>query len=299
MRKFGIVVIVLLLIAAFALMVASAGILPLPFFGSQEPNTTLAFNMPFSNTLEDKVDHLLETRPKLKVEVPHGQITVTGADVEQIQVHMHIQTRATTPLRAQEIMGKVSLEMDTTPGENTLKVQAPRLGNNEMARTDLTILVPVHTELDLKTGLGEIDITKIEGSIRALDQLGAIKLKDVKGDAYLETSLGNVEISNSSFEKELVALSHLGDLIVEASLASRNVLESSLGDLTLLLSPEESYVLEGKLSLGSFDIAVPFKGQQGRDSIKGIIGGGEQLGSIFVDLSLGSLAIKNNVNGRD
>ncbi|HKM42466.1 MAG TPA: hypothetical protein VJZ70_00555 [Limnochordia bacterium] len=292
MRKFGIVVIVLLLIAALALMVASAGIVPLSFFGSQEPSTTLAVNMPFSTSLENEEEHALAARPKLEVNVPHGQIIVTGADVDGVQIHMHVQTRATTPFRAQEIMGKVSLEMDTTAGGNTLQVQAPRLGNNEMARTDLTILVPVQTQLDLKTNLGQVEITNIEGTIRVLDKLGTIKLKDARGDAYLETSLGNIEISNSTFEKELVAFSHLGDLIIEASLARSNVLESSLGDLTLLLSPEESYVLEGTLSLGSFNVAVPFKGQQSRSRIQGIIGEGEQLGSIFVDLSLGSLAVK-------
>lgn len=292
MRKFGIVVIVLLLIAALALMVASAGIVPLPFFGSKKPPTTLAVNMPFSTSLEDETDHVLENKPKLKVVTPHGQITVRGGDVDEVQIHMHVQTRATTPLKAQEIMSKVSLELESTTHENIVQVQTPTLGNNEMARADLTIVVPMQTELDLKTNLGEIEITKIEGSIRALDGLGAIKLRDFKGDAYLETSLGNIEISNSTFDKELIALSHLGDLIIGASLAKRNVLESSLGDLTLLLSPHESYVLEGKLSLGSFDLAVPFKGQQGRDRIQGVIGEGEQLGSIFVDLSLGSLAIK-------
>jgi hypothetical protein len=299
MRKSGIVVTVLLLIAVLALMVASTGLLPIPLFGSQEPGTPLAVTSPFSNSQEKKTEHVVETRPKLAVDTPHGQIVVQGGDVEQIQVHMHVQTRAATPVRAQELVGGVSLEITNTTEENTLQVLMPKTRNNEMVRADLVIQVPVHTELDLKTNLGEVEVKNLQGALRVLDHLGTIKLQGFKGDAYLETSLGNIEISNSQFEKELVALSHLGDLTIEASLANHNVLESSLGDLTLLLSPDESYVLEGRISLGSFGIMVPFKGQQSKERIQGIIGEGEQRGSIFVDLSLGSLELKNQTNGRD
>ena len=299
MRKSGIVVTVLLLIAVLALMVASTGLLPIPPFGSKETGTPLSVTMPFSNSQEKETEYTVEIRPKLAVDTPHGQITLQGGDVEQIQIHMHVQTRATTPVRAQELVGGVSLEITNTTEENILQVLTPRLRSNETARADLIITVPVHTNLNLKTSLGEVEVTNIQGSVRVLDQLGTIKLQDFRGDAYLETSLGNIEISNSQFEKELVALSHLGDLVIEASLANHNTLESSLGDLTLLLSPDESYVLEGSISLGSFSVMAPFKGQQSKGRIHGVIGEGEQRGSIFVDLSLGSLELKNQTNGRD
>lgn len=293
MRKSGIIITILLLIAVLALMMASAGLLPVPFLKAGETSSIPQVNLPFSTSLENETDHVAEHRPKLTVHTQHGQIIVKGANVDQIEVHMHVQTKATTALRAQELMNGVSLDIRTTADTTVLEVQAPRTHNNEMARADSTISVPVETELDLKTGLGQVEVTNVQGSVRALSQLGAIKLEDVEGDAYLETALGNIEISNSVFEKELVALTHLGDIHIQASLAQSNILESSLGDLTLLLSPDESYVLEGKLSLGSINIMVPFKGQQSRERIQGVIGEGKQRGSINVDLSLGSLELKN------
>jgi len=300
MRKVGIVITVLLLIAALALMAASAGLLPVPFLGTGESGTALsAVNMPFSTSLTEESEYAAEIRPELQVETPHGDIVVDGADVEQIQIRMQVQTRASTPLRTQELLGEVSLEIQTTKDKTILQVHTPRLRNNEMARADLTVVVPAQMSLDLKTGLGEVEVKDIQGYVRALDQLGTIRLQGFKGDAYLETALGNIEISASQFDKELVALSHLGDLSIEASLAKRTVLESSLGDISLLLSPQESYVLEGSIDLGSFRNKVPFKGQQNEGDIKGIIGAGEQRGSIFVDLSLGSLEVKNQTNGRD
>ena len=300
MRKAAIVITVLLLVAALALMAASAGLLPLPFLGLGESGTSLsAVNMPFSTSLTEEREYAAELKPELAVDTPHGEITVQGADVDQVQIQMEIQTKAAAPLRAQELMREVSLDIQTAEDRITLQVQAPRLRNNKMARADLTLLVPHRMHVDLKTGLGDVKVREIEGYVRVLDQLGTIRLQSFKGDAYLETALGNIEISASEFDKELVALSHLGDLTVEASLAGRNMLESSLGDITLILWPEESYVLEASIDLGSFRSQVPFKGQQGKDGVKGVIGEGEQRGSIFADLSLGSLELKNQRDGRD
>ena len=299
MRKFGIVLTVLLLALVLVVMLVSTGILPFSFSVFSRGSASTSINMPIRSSLQEETDHIAGIRPKLRAETPHGQIVVRGADVEQVQIHMKVETKAATPLRAQELLRQVTLEITTTDEENQLRVIKPNLRTNESARADLTILVPSPTELDLQTGLGQVEVNRIQGPIRVLDQLGAIKVQDFKGDAYLETSLGNIEISAALFEQELTAISHLGDLIIEASLAKRNVLESSLGDLTLLLLPTESYVLEGKLSLGRFTIMVPFKGEQGRERIHGIIGEGEQRGSIFVDLSLGSLEVKNQTNRRD
>lgn len=299
MRKAGIIITVLLLLAVLTIMVVSAGLLPLPFSSFQAVSTNHSVNMPFSNSLEIETNHVAELRPNLAVDTPHGDIVIQGATVEEVQISMHVHVKAITPLRAQELMDGVSLEISTSAEGNSLQVQVPPLRNNESIRADLEILVPVETELDVKTNLGQVIITNVRGSIRALSQLGTIKVKDFQGDAYLETALGNIEVSAAQFTRELVALSHLGDLSIEASLGGRNVLESSLGDLTLLLSPDESYILEGSISLGDFDLMVPFKGQQSRDRIQGVIGEGEQRGSIFVNLSLGSLNIKNQMNGSD
>lgn len=299
MRKSGIIVIVLLLVAVLAVMIVSVGLLPLPFSNSGTIGTNLSINMPFSNSLEVETEYVAELRPKLAVDTPHGHVVVQGAAVEKIQISMNVQVKASTPLRTQELMGAVSLEINTTAEGNSLKVHMPLLRNNEQARADLKILVPAETELDVKTNLGQVEIANIRDSIRVLSQLGAIKVRNFEGDAYLETALGNIEISAAQFSRELVAFSHLGDLVIEASLGGHNVLESSLGDLTLLLSPDESYILEGSVSLGGFDLRVPFKGQQSRNRIQGVVGEGEQRGSISVDLSLGSLNIKNQMNGRD
>lgn len=293
MRRLGIAVTTVLLIAVLALMLYSAGLFPFQASGNGQIKPVVVAAR-FSNNLQEETEYFLDIRPQLTAETPHGQIVVQGAPVDQVEVKVLAETKATTPRRAQELLDQITIEITTYEEENRFIVHTPRTQTNEVVKADLSILVPIQSRLHLQTGLGEVEVTEIQGDLRVLDQLGAIKVRDFQGNAYLETSLGNIEISDSQFEKELAALSHLGDLHIEASLAEKNILESSLGDLTLILAPEESYVLEGELSLGNFKVQVPFKGQQSNNSIKGIIGEGVQRGSIFVTLSLGSLELKNN-----
>lgn len=293
MRKLGIAVTTLLLVVVLALMLVSAGLLPFSSGSANQPQVA-ALSSRFSNILQKETEHFLEIRPQLTVKTNHGQVVVQGAPVKQIEVRMVAETKALTPRRAQELLEEITFEVSTTDEENRFIVHIPNLYGNESAKADLHILVPHNTSLDLTTGLGQVEVSTVQGNLRVLDQLGTIKIRDFQGNAYLETSLGNIEIASSQFENELAAISNLGDLHIQASLADKNVLESSLGDLTLILSPEESYVLEGKLSLGKFQIKVPFKGQQDNERIQGIIGEGTQRGSIFVTLSLGSLELKHN-----
>lgn len=299
MRRFGMIVIVLLLMAVLTLMMASAGLLPFSFSIAVPRSQPLSVTGFLTSTEHKKTEQLAEIRPQLLASTPHGRITVQGADVEQVQIETYMEAKASTPLKAQDLLGRITLELTTTEEANTLTVLMPKLQPNEMLKADLTILVPTQTALDLKTGLGQIEVTNIQGNLCVFDQLGTIKVQGFHGDANLETALGNIEISHSRFDKELVALTHLGDLSIDASLAERNILESNLGDLRLLLSPEESYVLEGSISLGRFTSLVSFKGQHSEKTITGIIGEGEQRGAIFVDLSLGSLELKNSKDRGD
>ncbi|NMB00544.1 MAG: DUF4097 domain-containing protein [Firmicutes bacterium] len=293
MRKIGIAVTTLLLIVVLALMLLSADLLPFSL-GEEDQTKPALVPARFSNILEEETDHVLDVRPRLVAKTGLGHIVVQGGPVKHIEVKVHAETKASTPRRAQELLDQISIETITTDNENRFIVHTPRVQANETAKADLTILVPNDTKLDLNTALGQVEVTGSTGDLRALSQLGTIKVDNFQGNAYLETNLGNIEISNAVFEKELAAISQLGDLRIQASLAERNILESSLGDLELLLSPEESYVLEGNLSLGKFQIRVPFKGQQSHDHIKGIVGEGTQRGSISVTLSLGSLELRQN-----
>ena len=94
MRKFGIVLTVLLLAAVLALMLASAGICT--FSLSRSTSSTSSASTALSYFLEEATDHVAGVRPTAGDNTPWRN-QVQGADVEQVQVHMKVETRAATP----------------------------------------------------------------------------------------------------------------------------------------------------------------------------------------------------------
>jgi hypothetical protein len=292
MRKLAIVITALLLVAVLGLMLVSVGVVPWPFAagttGAQQASSGV-----FSSKARETSEHTVEIRPKLYVETPHGSIEISGAEVDQIQITMNVEVSAGSTQRAQEVLEQVYLDINTSAAENRLIVRRPKLLQNEQAQADLTILVPVDTELELRSGLGDLEVKQIEGDLKAFTSLGTIAVRNYEGSAHLNTTLGDIHVSASQFTEQLRAISHLGDLVISGSLATTNVLESHLGDARLHLPAEESYVLDGRISLGEIYVGVPFEGQEKENSIQGTIGQGEPRGTISVTLSLGSLRLTN------
>lgn len=293
MRKFGIFLISALLIAVLVLMMVSTGLLP--FFLPITSNKTQApqISIPFTSKKTEVEEHEFPATADLIVHSQGGHVVVQGAEIDTFQVTLEKRGQSPNPVRAKQLVEHISFTVDSQEEVTTLKVEVPTTTPGEQACADLVILVPQQLKLSVQAGLGNVEISGLQGNIQAYSSLGGIKVKKFVGNAALESSLGNIWVHDSTFQKELVALTNLGDLQIQGSLGETNVLESKLGNLELLLSPHESYVLEGHINLGHFTAQVPFKGQQTKQHVQGIIGSGEQRGLLLVNLDLGSLRVKN------
>ena len=289
MRKLGILLTALALTAVLVLMVLASGILPL----SREEGTPVVWELKnvFTSAKEESEDHSYPLVPSLTVQNPLGDISVHGTNGGEIRVTLSKRAEAKTLGRVGELLEKISLEAKENPEGTELIVHLPKDTPNEKVRADLRLEVPKGVTLNLHAGLGRVSVTAYGGQLKVINKLGPIELVEYHGSAALEAHLGNIHITDSTFTDELVAITHLGDVHAAALLAQENVLESNLGDITLLLSPDEAYVLEGSVGLGDFATDLPFKGERSSSSIKGIIGEGEHRGMIFVDVSLGSLQL--------
>ena len=197
----------------------------------------------FSHRLERSSEHTAEIRPKLSVSTPHGRIEITGAEVEQIEITMLVETSASTLERTQELLDQVALDIATGSRQTLLTVKVPRLASNEMARADLIILVPQEMELDLDTSLGDVQVTDIHGSLKVHTSLGTILVRDHQGSAAnLRSSLGSVEVVSSAFAERFTAVSGFGRCKrLRQSGPAHTVLKASLGDVRVHL-PRESHM---------------------------------------------------------
>ena len=291
MRKLAITITTLLLCAVTALMLMSVGVIPVPEAFRRPVEQPAALPAAHHSTLHESTKYSAEGKPRIVIDNPRGNILVRGAAVEQVEITMFVEASAHTAQRAQEILDGISLAVTTLEEENRLLVSMPRLEPDEQARADLTIWVPGEMDLELRLGLGNVQVTSIQGELQAYTHLGDIDLQDYEGSAHLETHLGDIHVDSSRFTEKLTAISHLGNINIAASLAQSSVLETALGDLHLHLPADESYLLEGTVELGSIHIGVPFDGEQHEHSVQGTIGQGERRGSISARLALGSFSV--------
>lgn len=291
MRKLSIFLTSILLIAVLALIITSSGLLPYLF--PVTSNKMSQVTIPFTSKKSEVEELNIPATTSLVVHSQHGHVVVQRGESDTFQITLEKQSQSPNPLRAQQLVEQISFTVESQEEVTILKVEVPETSSGEQVSADLLILIPNNLNLNVQAGLGNVEITDVEGNIQIYCNLGAIKLRRFQGNAALESSLGNIWVSESIFAKELVAITNLGDLHIQGSLGETNVLESKLGNLELLLSPHQSYVLEGRLTLGKFTTQVPFTGQQTKQHVQGIIGSGEQKGHLLVNLNLGSLHLKN------
>ena len=131
---------------------------------------------------------------KLKVDMPCGTIKVTGHDRDQVIVKLSVpnlkrrkmvDTDGLQPVRPQ------NLDFDIEPNGNYIKVDS----NSRRYKTNVEILVPFNTDLDLDSYDDAIEVRNLSGKVRARSQRDHITLIGVSGPVDLRSPQGNISVS--------------------------------------------------------------------------------------------------------
>lgn len=287
MRKFLITLTSAALIAALVLILVSTGFIP-KSVDTLSPNGPKQRPFPFTMEYTAEEQHTLAATDFLSIYNPLGQIKIQGAEVEEIEIKMVKKAKGVTVGKTEELLKNISLEKKAAE----LTVHLPKTSNNEQVSADLSLIVPFELVIQVQAALGNVEVKDFWGELQVQSDLGDITLRNCTTNVFLETSLGNIKIVDSQFPKELKAVTHLGNIHLRGSMAKTTILESRLGNIEILLPQQEAYILKGQIKLGSFSSQIPFQGQKREQSVEGIIGSGEQRGTLFVELDLGSLSFK-------
>lgn len=131
---------------------------------------------------------------KLEVDMPCGTIKVNGHDSDQVVVKLSVpnlermktvETNGLKPVRPQ------NLDFDIEPNGNYIKVDS----NSRRYKTNLEILVPFNTNLDLDSYDDAIEVRNVSGKVRARSQRDHITLTGVSGPVDLRSPQGNISVS--------------------------------------------------------------------------------------------------------
>jgi len=287
MRRFLTVLVVLLMVGAWAGMVVS--VFPSKF-GSTLEKAPPAFSTTLTGEHERVETMQLEYAGFLSVSNQLGQVYIEGADTDQIT--LRVVKKAKTGLRsAAYLLDQITVETAVSAGRTQVVGRVPRTRDNEQVSLDLFLTVPRELIADLKVNLGTVEVKNVSGTLRIDDDLGSIRIYDFQGNAFIQADLGSVEIHNAEFADNLQVAASMGDVEIRGRLARSSVIENRLGAVKLFLPKGEAYELEAGVDLGSLEILVPFDGDRTTDKATGILGEGDIRGTLSLMVSLGSLRI--------
>lgn len=225
---------------AIALALVCLGIGAVTFF---TVNRGFLTNNPFdaryasSQVEESKTLKVNAEKPiTLNVSDDAGDINVTGADVDTVQVRVVKTAYAFSQSRADEEVKDIQYTIEQTGNTITLRYKLPgSLNLNDHASTvDFIVTVPENTSMDVRTNSGDIDVAQINGTVDLSSDFGTTTLENVNGAVSVDSKSGSIRVSQVETEDEAIVLAtDFGEVSVEKASGENLNIDSQSGSLKL------------------------------------------------------------------
>ena len=229
-------VIITLLIVALALVCVGIGSVIFFANGFAINNPFDVMNIPSvleeSKTLE--VD--AEKPVTLKIEDDAGAVTVTGGDVDTVQVQVVKTAFDTTQARADAEVKTVQYTVQQSGNIITLKYALPKSMNfnNQVNTVDFIVTVPNQTSVNVDTNFGEVSVSNIEGNVVSENDFGEISLDNVEGAVSASTNSGTVTATSIRAGSENIDLnSEFGAITLEKANGRDITIDTNSGSVKL------------------------------------------------------------------
>jgi hypothetical protein len=230
--------IIALLIAA--LLFVCTGIGAVIFFAA---NGGLPTNNPFDRRNVSSVQEESKTlkvdadKPvTLKVTDDAGAVTVTGADVETVQVEVVKTAYDSSQSRADEEVKGIRYTIEQSGNTITLKYKLPKSMNfnNKINTVDFIVTVPTATAVDIDSNFGDVSITDIKGNAVVVNDFGQVGLEEVEGALSVSTNSGEVTAASiKAGSADIELQSDFGAVDLRNASGRNIILDSNSGTITL------------------------------------------------------------------
>jgi len=228
------VVITLLVIA---LVLVCVGIGSVIYFanGFQTNNpfdrNNLALMAEESKTL--KVD--AEKPVTLNVADDAGDVTVTGGDVETVQVKVVKTAYDSTQARAAEEVKTIKYTIEQNGNAITLKYEIPKSMNfnNNINTVDFIVTVPTETSVSVDTSFGAVAVQGVQGAVDLSNDFGDVAAKNIEGELVIQSNSGEINVEAvDAGDKNVEIKTDFGDITLEQIKAKDVSATSNSGAVT-------------------------------------------------------------------
>jgi len=231
---------VVIILLVFALLFVLAGIAATLFFTLNDGFST---NNPFdrrniSSELEESKTLKVDTEKPLtlKVATAAGNVTITGADVDTVQVKVVKTAYDSSQARADEEVKGIKYTIEQTGNIVTLKYELPKSMNfrNNVNTVDFDVTVPNEVSVDIDDSMGEVNVAATKGNVDIKNDFGDVTIEDVEGALTVQTNSGEVNATSVVAGDENIDLrSDFGGVTLKKADGKDILLDSNSGTITL------------------------------------------------------------------
>ena len=177
-----------------------------------------------------------EKTVSLNVNSAAGDVTITGAEVETVQVRAVKTAYDSTQARADEEVKTIKYTIEQTGNTVTLKYELPKSMNfnNKVNTVDFFVTVPTETAVNIDGSSGNVSVADVAGNVDIANDFGAITLENLEGALSVSTSSGEVSATAIQAGKQDIDLhSDFGAIILRNASGNHVTLDSNSGRITL------------------------------------------------------------------
>lgn len=203
----------------------------------------------------------------IAITTDHGDITINPSNDSKLHVSVNKSAKGTSEDEAKKSADDVQVKI--TPAGNGYQIESQTGGARHVdaadVQTDLNILVPAQSPINVQTAHGDIKLASTIGAVVVSSQSGDLELHDVTGDVtatmdhgdtHMDSVKGNVRLDGHGGEVDISNVS--GDATIQGDfygpIRAHNIQKttrynSSRSDLTI--GP-----LSGEMEMDSGDLSV-------------------------------------------
>jgi DUF4097 and DUF4098 domain-containing protein YvlB len=229
-------VVITLLVVALVLVCAGIGSVIYFANGFQTNNPFNRRNI--SSVLEESKTLKVDAEKPLTLTVTDdsGAVTVTGADVETVQVKAVKTAYDSTQARADKEVKTVKYTIEQSGNNITIKYELPKSMNfsNNVNSVDFIVTVPIETTVNVDTNNGEVSVASTKGNVDVKNDFGDVTLENIEGALSAQTNSGQVHATSIVAGSENIDLrSDFGEITLEKASGTNITLHSSSGIIKL------------------------------------------------------------------
>ena len=175
---------------------------------------------------------------ELVVDSSFGDITITGAQGDEVKVTAHKTAWDSTQERAEAALAEMPIEVRQDGDKIVVRYKPPTqmlvVGDMRADSVDFTISVPQDASAEVTLSSGDILLTGVTGSADLENQFGNITVEDLEGGLTLKTNSGDARAVRIQAGQSPVKMeSQFGDLRLEQASASQVTLSGNSGQIDL------------------------------------------------------------------